>query len=981
MPDLIGVHVSDVEAAGDKPAAPCVATDASVAVALREAKARIDELIRHSPAAIFEFRFDPPSFVHVNDAMSAILGYTEEELLTMDPAELLDDEGRERLKSRMVAHAGGDTADTTAEYRIRRKDGDCRHVVLNVRYSADADGPALSAFVVGHDVTEQRRAELRARLLGEANATLLASSDAEAAIQSIAESVMRYLECDVFFNYVFDHAAGSLRLNAYGGIAPHLAEQIGTLQLGVAICGCVAMEGERLVSEDVQRNGDERASLVRSLGVQAYACHPLRIGGMTVGTLSFGSRRRTSFTDDELDLMRAVTDYVSVAMQRARSEAELRRQEERQSFLLGLTDAVRPLQDAEEIANEACRLLAEQLGVLDVRYVEPGLVGASSVDEEPLLVVPLVKSGERVAAFLIDGPPAHGVLGEDQLQLAEDALDRTWGSVRRARTEAALREGESRFRAVLEYALDAAYRRDLVNDCYDYLSPVIEAITGFPVDEFKNLSLDELLLRIHPDDREMVRDCIVQSEQTGRLICEYRFRGRDDEYVWLSDYAVVVKGPDGTPLYRSGVVRDATQRKVVDEALRESLDRTTLLKELASAVASTLDPRELCQRVARVTKEFLGADMTIIYLLETPEGPARPAAFAGIANAGDPIAVDMDSLTGRAIMTRETQFGGVEPLPPATQRRAAAGGMLGFRFEAMPVTVREQVVASIVFGFDGIRAFEPEEVELHRAVADHLSTGLEKARLYEVEHSIAETLQETLVSLPERVPGVALSRAYESATFASGRVGGDFVDVFTVHGPVVGITLGDVSGKGMDAAVTTSLIRTTLRVHAIDGLAPAEVARKANEVMRRFTEVDSFVTLWFGLLDTTTGHLRYVCAGHPPALLLACDGTVKALDCKDPILGAFDSASFFESQAMLSPNDRLVVYSDGVSEARSAFGAFLNEDGFVGLLRAHATDATEVMGEALMREVVAYSDGVLRDDAAVLVVEATGLTLSDERGG
>ncbi len=168
------------------------------------------------------------------------------------------------------------------------------------------------------------KSEKRFELLSEANALLLSSKDPESMIQIIAEKVMRYLNCDVFFNYIFDEVPDRLHLNAYGGISAEVAKEIEWLNEGEAICGCVALNGCRIISEDVQHNGDTRADLVRLMGIQAYSCQPLHIGEKTIGTISFGTRTKKSFTEDELALMSTVADQVSVAVERARAEEKLR---------------------------------------------------------------------------------------------------------------------------------------------------------------------------------------------------------------------------------------------------------------------------------------------------------------------------------------------------------------------------------------------------------------------------------------------------------------------------------------------------------------------------------------------------------------------------------------------------------------------------------------------------------------------------------
>ncbi len=164
----------------------------------------------------------------------------------------------------------------------------------------------------------------RLKILSEANGLLLSSESPESIVQTIANKVMLHLNCDCFFNFIADEGAGKLRLNAYAGIPEETAKGIAWLNYGEAICGCAARDGVRIVSEDIQHNGDVRAALVRSFGVQAYAAHPLTIGLKTIGTLSFGTRTQTRFTEDELDMMKTIAGQVSVAMQRKMHEEYLK---------------------------------------------------------------------------------------------------------------------------------------------------------------------------------------------------------------------------------------------------------------------------------------------------------------------------------------------------------------------------------------------------------------------------------------------------------------------------------------------------------------------------------------------------------------------------------------------------------------------------------------------------------------------------------
>ena len=144
----------------------------------------------------------------------------------------------------------------------------------------------------------------------------------------------------------------------------------------------------------------------------------------------------------------------------------------------------------------------------------------------------------------------------------------------RQRAEAALRESERRFRTVLENSLDAAYRRDLATNGYDYMSPAIEHLTGFSAEEMARMSMDEVLSRVHPEDAPRVADAVAEMGE-GKIakgLLEYRFRGKDGAYRWLADRFRILKDDQGRPLYLVGIVRDIAERKRTEAALRRAHD-------------------------------------------------------------------------------------------------------------------------------------------------------------------------------------------------------------------------------------------------------------------------------------------------------------------------------------------------------------------------------------------------------------------------
>jgi PAS domain S-box-containing protein len=168
------------------------------------------------------------------------------------------------------------------------------------------------------------QSQARFKLLSETSSRLLASQTPQAIVQELCLQVMQHLDCQAFFNFMVDELMGKLHLNAYSGIPEEEARAIEWLDFGVAVCGCAARDGKRIVAEDIFHTADVRTELVKSYGIQAYACHPLEVQGKIIGTLSFGTKTRTHFSAEDLALMKTVADQVATAMEKLRLIDDLR---------------------------------------------------------------------------------------------------------------------------------------------------------------------------------------------------------------------------------------------------------------------------------------------------------------------------------------------------------------------------------------------------------------------------------------------------------------------------------------------------------------------------------------------------------------------------------------------------------------------------------------------------------------------------------
>jgi signal transduction histidine kinase len=186
------------------------------------------------------------------------------------------------------------------------------------------------------EVNERKRVEealLRNRdhlaTLSEIVSSLLVGHDPQTSVESLARRVMTALDCQLFFNYLYVPVERKLRLNAYAGVPSGVVPMIEWLDLGEGICGRVARDGSCVAVEDVQSGSDPRARSLKDWGIRAYVCHPLlSTGGSVIGTMSFGTRTRDRFKDEELDLMKTVSDHIAIAMERKRADEQLRHMNE-----------------------------------------------------------------------------------------------------------------------------------------------------------------------------------------------------------------------------------------------------------------------------------------------------------------------------------------------------------------------------------------------------------------------------------------------------------------------------------------------------------------------------------------------------------------------------------------------------------------------------------------------------------------------------
>ena len=300
-------------------------------------------------------------------------------------------------------------------------------------------------------------------------------------------------------------------------------------------------------------------------------------------------------------------------------------------------------------------------------------------------------------------------------------------------------------------------------------------------------------------------------------------------------------------------------------------------------------------------------------------------------------------------------------VPAGTAERLEAPGAL---LVTIPLTSSASGRAVLAVLADRAPAMD-ELAELARRA----SRAMTAAAIYEEQSTLARTLRDALVPAPlPSVDGVQFGAAYRPAQEAS-QIGGDFYDVTALAPGSWAVSIGDVCGKGIGAAVLTGQVRQSLRTASLVAEDPAETLRIVNETLLR-ADGTTFVTTIFGVL-TPHGdevHLRLATGGHPSPLLLRA-GLVTTVPIRGTLVGMLAEASFEPHEVVLQPGDLLLLYTDGVPEARSGQG-LLGIEPVAELLADCAGMTAQAVTERLMQRVLEHVGEWPHDDIALLAVRA-----------
>jgi phosphoserine phosphatase RsbU/P len=287
---------------------------------------------------------------------------------------------------------------------------------------------------------------------------------------------------------------------------------------------------------------------------------------------------------------------------------------------------------------------------------------------------------------------------------------------------------------------------------------------------------------------------------------------------------------------------------------------------------------------------------------------------------------------------------------------------------AVPVVIKDRPIGVLAFYHhrEPVPFTEPR-VDFAIKLAAAVSLALENARLYAEERSVADTLQKSLLTMPEKLPGLRFGHLYQSATGLAGKIGGDFYDLFELAGDRIGVVIGDVSGKGLEAATLTALIKNTVRAYAYQGDQPGLALAKANDVIYRLSPPEVFATMFFGVIEPKARSLVYTTAGHPPAMLIRKSGRVARLRTGPRAIGVFPALDYPDYRQSFAAGDKLFLYTDGLIEGRRG-NRFFGEERLLETVEGLIDSGPEELPSLVFARLRAFTGGRLSDDIAVLAI-------------
>jgi len=286
----------------------------------------------------------------------------------------------------------------------------------------------------------------------------------------------------------------------------------------------------------------------------------------------------------------------------------------------------------------------------------------------------------------------------------------------------------------------------------------------------------------------------------------------------------------------------------------------------------------------------------------------------------------------------------------------------------VPIKVKNDLIGFICLGGKSNgEEYDQEDMRFLDAIVEQVGVGISNLRLSGQEQELEEARDIQRGLLPKAIPqaeGCEISGAWRPARIVSG----DYFDVLKLDESHVALCIADVSGKGMPAALLMSNVQAAVKAFASADVEPARMCEKVNRVVCSNTAEDRFITFFYCVLDSENKKLIYANAGHNAPIIARKDGSALRLEEGGSVLGPFPDWSFTEGEVALEAGDRVLLFTDGITEVRDSHGEEFTEERLINLLIENRELDAYALQTEVMTSVAEFSGGDFQDDATLIVL-------------
>jgi sigma-B regulation protein RsbU (phosphoserine phosphatase) len=677
---------------------------------------------------------------------------------------------------------------------------------------------------------------------------------------------------------------------------------------GKGIIGHAARVGTIHLANDVRH--DERFLPDGALEeTRAEVAVPLKVEQRVLGILDVQSDRVDAFGEEDLFVLQALADQIAIAVEDSRLFQAQQEQAYVSTALLQVADAVGQIQAPEEVLETIVRLI-------------PLLTGVD-------LVLVFLWSEDEACFRALEGSglPRTEMQALQDRRFTEDAIP-LLGRVRH------------------ENVMIEADLEDLASALFPLLGQQTGMVTAWPL-----------------RSKGMVTGALITRDPAGR------------EQLNVHRRAIL-----GGIANQAAMALDNARLYI---AQREEVWVSTALLQVANMISTSTDLEETLAVVVRLTPLLIGVDWCAILLWDE-----QRQVFVSSKAHGLPQSLvasrEGHTYSPHQVLLLKRLMDESEPLVIPRIHESdllpadLAESLPAHSLVALGLRARSNILGALVAGqAQTDRAISGRRMNILAGIANQTALALEADQLYKQgvqqqwlqrEIDLARTIQQSF--LPERypeLPGWDLAVEWRALR----GVGGDYYDFVQLDDRHLGLVIGDVSGKGMGAALYMALARAVMRTTALDRHSAGETLRRVNQFLLEGSRSGMFISIFYGILDLETGLLAYARAGHnPPLLLRHADHALIALDTPGVVLGVVEDVRIAEEQVQIMPGDTLVAYTDGVTEAINEANQEFGEEGLRRVLQQAHHDGAESIVDHIDAAVDQFAgDQMQFDDLTLLVLK------------